>query len=61
MDQAKAKAAFSVEPRARAVEYLFDMIDQLAALARKLGEIDVAIHLEAVTAARRAIAKDQSP
>lgn len=34
-------------------EYLLDMIEQLAALAREIGEIEVAIHLDATAAAGR--------
>lgn len=41
-------------------EYLLDMIEQLARLARGCGEVPVAIHLEAIIAARRAAEKDQS-
>ncbi len=34
-------------------DYLFDMIQQLAQVARRSGEMTVAIHLEAILAARR--------
>ena len=34
-------------------EYLLDMIQQLARIARRSGEMAVAIHLEAILAARR--------
>jgi hypothetical protein len=34
-------------------EYLIDMIEQLAELAREIGEIEVAILLDATAAARR--------
>ncbi len=44
-------AASEVE-REGAREYLFDMIQQLAHVARRSGEVAVAIHLEAILAAR---------
>jgi len=34
-------------------DYLLDMIEQLAELAREIGEIEVAIHLDATAKARR--------
>jgi hypothetical protein len=34
-------------------DYLLDMIEQLAELAREIGEIEVAIHLDATVEARR--------
>ena len=42
-------------------EYVFDMIRQLAKMARSAGEVAVAIHLEAILAARRAENEDQTP
>ena len=38
--------------REGAREYLFDMIQQLAQVARRSGELAVAIHLEAILSAR---------
>ena len=43
-----------------ASEYLFDMIAQLAQLARSAGETQAAIYLEAILAARRAALREQS-
>ena len=34
-------------------DYLLDMIEQLSSLAREIGEIEVAIHLDATAEARR--------
>ena len=43
-------------------DYLLDMIEQLAELAREIGEIEVAIHLEATVEARRyALEKTEKP
>lgn len=38
--------------------YLFDMIDQLAQIARNAGEMHMAIHLEAIIAVQRFLADD---
>ena len=46
--------------REETAEYLIDMMDQMAKLARQAGELHVAIHLEAIIAAQHAIAKDRS-
>jgi hypothetical protein len=43
-------------------DYLLDMIEQLAELAREIGEIEVAIHLDATAEARRhTIEKRETP
>lgn len=42
-------------------EYLFDMIAQLARLARRTGEAQVAVHLEAILAARRLALEKRAP
>lgn len=42
-------------------EYLFDMIAQLAELARRTGETQAAIFLEAILAARRTRLEERSP
>ena len=60
MDQFKPRTTLGPSPRETVTEYLFDMIQQLAVLARETGELQVAIHLEAIIAAQRAIAKDPS-
>lgn len=41
------------------VAYIYDMIEQIADLARRSGETYAAIHLEAIIAARRALAEDR--
>lgn len=41
--------------REASVDYLLDMIAELAKLARRAGEPGVAIHLEAILAAREAV------
>lgn len=42
------------DPHAEVIAYIADMIAQLAEMARRTGEPAVAIHLEAILAARRA-------
>ena len=50
----KLPDAFSPEARKREqLDYLLDMLEQLAAYARKIGERDVALHIKATTDARR--------
>lgn len=59
MNRIKPVTVLGPTPREGATEYLLDMISELAKLARETGEIHVAIHLEAIIAARRAIARDR--
>ena len=40
-------------------DYIFEMIAELAAMARRTGEAAVAIHLEAILAARRAALEER--
>ena len=50
----KATEAFLLASQKREhLDYLLDMLDQLAELARKIDEREVALHLEATTEARR--------
>jgi hypothetical protein len=60
MNHGKPRDIVAPTSREGAREYLFDMIAQLARLARDSGEQQIAIHLEAIIAARLAIPKDQS-
>jgi hypothetical protein len=60
MNDLGAETPMPDNPRERASEYLFDMIGELARLAQNIGEPDIAILLDAITAARRATAKDRS-
>lgn len=60
MDHIKTVKDFRMSARESATEYLYDMLNQLAQLARETGETPVAIHLEAIIAAQRAIRKAQS-
>lgn len=60
MDRIKAVSNFAPSARESAIEYLYDMLSQLAQLARETGETPVAIHLEAIIAAQRATPKEQS-
>lgn len=60
MDRIKTVSDFAPSAHEGATEYLYDMLGQLARLAREAGETPVAIHLEAIIAARRATPKEQS-
>ena len=42
------------------LEYLIDMLHEMAEIARRSGEDQIAIHQDAIIAAQRAIAKDRS-
>ena len=51
------RAAISFSPanvRDSARDYILDMIEQLAAMAHRAGEVELAIHLKAILDARRA-------
>lgn len=60
MDRIKTVSDFAPSAHESAIEYLYDMLSQLAQLARETGEAPVAIHIEAIIAARRATLKEQS-
>ena len=60
MERFEPKATSIPTAREAEIEYLFDMIAELAKLARRIGEVGVAIHLEAILAARRAVALRES-
>lgn len=60
MERFEAIVTSTPTAREAEVEYLFDMITELARLARRTGEPGVAIHLEAILAARRAVAMKES-
>ena len=40
-------------PQEATLDYLFDMIAQMAELARQAGQVRIAVHLEALLAAER--------
>ncbi len=60
MDHIKPRTIPGPPENEGALDYLIDMLHEMAAMARRSGEDQIAIHLEAIIAAQRAIAKDRS-
>ena len=60
MDHIKPRTKLGSPANEGTLEYLIDMLHEMAEIARRSGEDQIAIHLDAIIAAQRAIAKDRS-
>ena len=53
-------SASSFAPRDGAREYLLEMVEEMAKMARRVGEFEVAIHLQAILDAERSAGRKRS-